>query len=984
MKEYTPKELKEFFNKAYDAGDLELAKELYNILNPLETEQTPEKASFLEEAKLAFDLSRTDIENWAIAIQAAFPQASAGYSIPGVTGDFDSTDFRLFIPARERFGDEYMDEMSYEERLEFLRNHHETRAIQKNIETVLSQKEYGKNQTASAIGDAVGNLSSPTSLVPFSQKAKVAAATGAFIAAEMDTAEQLVENRFDPVEKVKNIALGTVAPAIGEKVIKAVQASPKAVENATKFIANKLDRRTEAAKSQANANTVVNKIEKEYALGVAAGKDEKTIRAETNKKLGLTETDVLEAVSDSGRDLIMPNVTAANQILASKNNPVGANGTLQKTFDYLAAPISTRIGNIDSKLMIALRDMDRQVNENIGNELNLLENFFTVTSKEVSPLKRGFKQTEEFETFQNHLFNGRYKQAQEIADKNYPELSTSLETVQRILNKKYDELKEVGVEVGYLQDYFPRVIKDREGLLDSLGTTKKSLINKALDDVAVKHGATSLNGKADISKLDDSVINETINKVLNGYIPTKTGLSFTKTRTIEELPAGLQQYYYSAPESLMLYLQNANREIAKRKFFGKNTSVDEVNQFDLGTSIGKLTGDLIKKGTLTDEAADDLARLLQARFNGEKLVMQSGVAKLRDIQYMSLLAQPDSALVQLGDIGVSAYLNGIRNTVGSMLGKRQLDSEDLGIMNKVSDKIAAELANTNGYNKALNNFFQWSGFRAVDKLGKDTLIDASLKKYQKLAQKNPAGFRKKWEGTFGDEVENVLGDLQQKEITDNVKLLVWNDLADAQPITLSEMPEAYLNNPNGRIFYALKTFTLKQMDLMRKQVIQEYKNGNKEQALTNAFKYAAIVGGANASVQTLRDHLKALELPEVPDDVEEAAVGTMDAVVESLLGQFFLNKYSRERYLSSGDWPGFLQNMLTPPGLKIGSDIAGDIGMGALEAYEGELDPMERSEEIVKNMPIVGKVLNNLLYGGMEKAKDKLEEEGLIESLVNR
>ena len=58
--------------------------------------------------------------------------------------------------------------------------------------------------------------------------------------------------------------------------------------------------------------------------------------------------------------------------------------------------------------------------------------------------------------------------------------------------------------------------------------------------------------------------------------------------------------------------------------------------------------------------------------------------------------------------------------------------------------------------------------------------------------------------------------------------------------------------------------------------------------------------------------------------------------------------------------------------------------MGALEAYEGELDPMERSEEVVKNMPVFGKVLNNLLYGGMEKAKDKLEEEGLIESLVNR
>ena len=39
------------------------------------------------------------------------------------------------------------------------------------------------------------------------------------------------------------------------------------------------------------------------------------------------------------------------------------------------------------------------------------------------------------------------------------------------------------------------------------------------------------------------------------------------------------------------------------------------------------------------------------------------------------------------------------------------------------------------------------------------------------------------------------------------------------PINSTEMPLKYLKHPNGRVFYMLKTFTIKQFDVMRRDGI---------------------------------------------------------------------------------------------------------------------------------------------------------------------
>ena len=169
---------------------------------------------------------------------------------------------------------------------------------------------------------------------------------------------------------------------------------------------------------------------------------------------------------------------------------------------------------------------------------------------------------------------------------------------------------------------------------------------------------------------------------------------------------------------------------------------------------------------------------------------------------MSLLAQFDSAAIQLGDIGSSVYVNGLSNTIKALATgskKARVTPEELGLLNRVS----AEFNNTNGFTDALNKTMKWSAFASIDRLGKRVFIEAAISKASKLAKTDPSKLQRKYGKVFGDEMDSLIGDLQRGDMTENVKLYLWNELSDVQPISLSEMPRGYLENPNGRIFYAL-------------------------------------------------------------------------------------------------------------------------------------------------------------------------------------
>jgi hypothetical protein len=54
--------------------------------------------------------------------------------------------------------------------------------------------------------------------------------------------------------------------------------------------------------------------------------------------------------------------------------------------------------------------------------------------------------------------------------------------------------------------------------------------------------------------------------------------------------------------------------------------------------------------------------------------------------------------------------------------------------------------------------------------------------------------------------------------------LLYSELSNVQPISLAEMPVAYLRGGNWRSLYMLKTYTIKQIDLYRNEVFDKMRH----------------------------------------------------------------------------------------------------------------------------------------------------------------
>ena len=929
----------------------------------LDEEPSPEEPKkdigWWDEFKLSYDETYSDVQDWSLSLEAAVP-----------VGNIDFEDgLPVYRSPAELYGADF-ENMSYEKRKAYLADRRDFGTKLENIDTILYQDENGKSASAEILGTLTGALSTPTTAVPFGKTKVIQAATGAAIGAETAAAKQLVEGEFDAKEFGMMTGIGAIAPAATEAVVKGAATvtrkgveAVKEAENRTRATATRLMGKQATPRSQKKADKMVDKLEQEYAKGVVEGLDDAAIVARANETIGVTVDDLDNVLIHASRQPIIPNPEAAVKIVAARENPLASTTIVGKAYDAVAAPISTVIKNIDKKTFARLRKYEKDLHVNTAETMNQLGKFIVGGAKAAksSPL--------EFKSFQRALFNGKIDEAKAIAvnstDTEMRGLLPEIETVRQTLNGLYTGLKAAGVKVDYRENYFPRVVKDLNGLLRALGTTRKSEVETVLS----KHAKAKK--VENWKELDD----DEINLVVSQYLQRQRGAgggkpSIAKGRQIEELDDVLDQYYYSAPESLQMYITRAVRESEKRRFFG-NSAVNKegTTVVDTEASIANYIADAAKRGMDTDQL-DTLNAMLKARFELGEQGSSKFVSGVKNFQYASLLGQFESALTQLGDVGASIYLNGMVNTIKSLVGKKTVTVEDMGLINKV----AAEMSSINGTGKALEFVFKWSGFTAIDKLGKETLMNSSLQKWSKIAKKNPEAVAKKYRDTHGDDVGALIDDLANDRMTDNVKLMLWNDLSDVQPISLSEMPKKYLDTPDGRIFYALKTFTLKQFDLIRRDMIEKMRHGSvkeKAEGTANMLRYATAMGLSGATVQQTKDILTKGELdPEsFPDDI-----------YESLMTIMLFSKYSRERYLEQGNIGTFaLSNVITVPA----AELLDKSVKGVMALTEEDAKADKAVAVAVKNVPIIGKQAYYWLFGGAErkleyeakqKAKERSEE----------
>lgn len=771
-----------------------------------------------------------------------------------------------------------------------------------------------------SLGAKVGAISKavidPINLAPAATTAKGAVLLGSAIAGVGSVADDLVYSESGEIDKIKAAVSALAGGTLSGAVVKGVNVlGDRSAKKLVRRAQIEVDKALKEGANPAEAKEIL----------IDAGIDLNKLKAAQTRigaKINISPAKVAQR--------------QAEEIIA-KDSAVGR--LTNSLVDKGLGAISTRIKALDEATFGRLRrfefDTHKHTSEALDNAQGWVKGFSELSDSVKNNIGR-LLYNEDFDAARALMGRG-------LAD----EFDMS---VVPMLRKMGDDLKESGHTFEKIGNYFPRLIKDLDGLQKSLGKEQQGLITAAKKRYATQKGVS-------VDKLTREEEAEVIDMLMRGqtFGLNKAGKAgFAKARTLT-LSDDQMKYYASPEESLAIYLRRAVNDIETRKFMGQHGAFDEATGLlDSEKSIGKYVDDAMKAGRLRPEDEADMLEMLKSRFIGGTQSPKALNATIRDLGYLGTIANPVSAVTQLGDLGTSGALNGFRNTMASLF-----QSKDVGLMDIYIDEVSKELseASLNGTAKMLNKAMQKTGFRALDRLGKETYINAAFKNAKKMvkSEKGLAKFKKKIGSTYGDETQALIKDLESGNITDTVKYYLFNELADVQPIALSEFPQGYLNNPNLRIMYMLKSFTLKQIDVFRRNVVQEYAKGNKKEAVKNATLLAAYLSTANTGTQYAKDLILGRDIKA--EDIPDRAMW-------NLLSVYGINRYTTDRYISNGDWKGAVYNTIAPATPIIDSVV----GLGTELVKD---DP--KLAKLVKPVPVVGNLYYNWFLGGAEEYDERQE-----------
>jgi hypothetical protein len=629
------------------------------------------------------------------------------------------------------------------------------------------------------------------------------------------------------------------------------------------------------------------------------------------------------------------------EVVTAKNE-----GALKRGIEKLFTPISTRLGKISPELKPAMRKVDYETGIGILRDTKKTLPFLKAQAK-LSVVDR--------EIFDLARKNGDEKVINAIADK-YG-FSKELQETRKVLDDIYEKANAVGMEVKYRGDYFPRIIKDPKGFMNYLyGTDDWSMVQKAIEEKASKLGIKP----TDLSIEDKAGI---VNNLLRGY-GDKITLSIpghAKERQIEFLTKELDKFYEKSDASLVSYIVRMNEEIAGRKFFGKELGVnpEELNSAD---SIGAYVMKLISDGKIKPSQEREISDILKSRFNKGK--MNEALQVFRNVEYLSTMGNPISAVTQIGDMGWSLAESGFYRTMkglGKSIFGKGIKKEDLGI-----ERIAQEFTEPSRTAKLVEKTFKAVGLDKMDRLGKETFINAYWDKIQRLAKKGDQGLTSEFKTMFGNNANQVLQDTANGKLTDDTKFALFSRLADFQPISKSEMPEKYLSLPNGRIFYMLKSFTIKQVDVFRREAISQIVSGDARQK-AKGIQRLVILGGMFMLANATSDEIKDLILGR--------KTSANDRLIDNLVRLGGLSKFDIYKIREEGLGMGIAKKILFPTSIAdaLSKDIENIITQK--EYKTGKLKGEQYKYEIPQRVPIVGKMYYWWFGRGQQKTDYKEAKE---------
>ena len=512
------------------------------------------------------------------------------------------------------------------------------------------------------------------------------------------------------------------------------------------------------------------------------------------------------------------------------------------------------------------------------------------------------------------------------------------------MDEMYNLAKKGNPDLQYTPNYFPRWITDVEPLKKYLKHEDKSKIRKILEQEADKLKR----------KLTEYEENTVYNNFLMGKYDTDkiiTTPGGVQKRRIHKLPDEVREKVYAKPPAAAhSYIKQMSTDIYRKEMFGSKI-VGET-----GDNITDSIGAIAHKYAKDADDIEEVKTLLNLLYTQGPRAPKKWVQAFKDIGYSSMLGNPLSALTQVGDVFIAAGKIGPMETMSGLakaLTGRGLSPKEFGLM----DNVIEELVSTGPTKKLLEGSLRASGFKWVDSMGKATVMNASLNKIFRQA-KTATGMknlRKRWGEAFGKDWPDVEEALRKGEINPNVKSMVFAELADIQPITLFEMPQWYLEHPNGRVLYMLKTFSLKFFNLLRRDVADKFASGDRKGAIINGtYLMAGLMAGGMTA-----DGLKDFALRRESDVTEKM-------IDSAMAGTPFMSRYNAEKLASSGQPVTALMESYLPP---VGWADAHARALG--EFISTGSMRRETKANAIKHWPLIGRIWHNYAWGGLEEHRSK-------------
>tara|TARA_B100000073_G_scaffold184746_1_gene152770 strand:+ start:1657 stop:5214 length:3558 start_codon:yes stop_codon:yes gene_type:complete len=554
---------------------------------------------------------------------------------------------------------------------------------------------------------------------------------------------------------------------------------------------------------------------------------------------------------------VEPTAMKAQRIQNSENRDFAPKRWWSRVFEDvksvtsdLVTPISRQIKNLDKKLGTTFTAKFRNLDLDTGKKTAALMKGAMPFIKSMSNALKGKPQTKE--KFDDLLLEGDFNEIVNLIDRlKLPEkASDSIKIELKQMRQTLEEIRayareEGGFDVGYIEDYFPRKVKNYKELREFMDNDPElraatTEIDKAIDEFALKN-------KINKEDLTPEELAEITSRVIRGY-PVKGGApSSTKERKIFDKKTlnKIRKAYESPEDALESYIRGTVEAVERKKFLGmvkpvKGQAVQgegfkDVMGADVGMRAGveeslayALAEDLLKGTKFGQEDVEKLRQIIQSRFSGgtESYTTRA----LKNLGYLQVMTNFGSAITQLADQVFSIHFNGFGNHFKTLFNRK--DMFNFAELTGISQREFEDIGNSDKLSGLLDNLFRKTGLKQLDLFAKNTYMNAAWRKYHKLAQSEGGSqkLREELLPYFGDRTDKVIKAVRSnaptnKEPPAEVTELVFHKLLDVAPATASEVPAAYMRNPNMRIMYMLKTFTIKQIDTFRTAGLSNIKEG---------------------------------------------------------------------------------------------------------------------------------------------------------------